>query len=76
MEETIFLNGGRLTLIKSVLHGMPTYLLSIFSMPAALEKKMNSIKNRFLWDENEDVKRIHLVKRQVVLRDKKGVEWV
>lgn len=51
--------GGRLTLINSVLDGMPTYLMSLFSMPALVEKKMNSLRNQFLWEGNA-TKRDHI----------------
>lgn len=39
---------GKLTLINGVVDGMPTYLMSLFSMPAAVEKNINSMRNLFL----------------------------
>lgn len=56
MEEAVLSFGGRLTLINSVLDGMPMYLMSLFVMPAAVEKKMNSLRNQFLWEGNESKK--------------------
>lgn len=63
--------GGKLTLINSVLDGIPTYTMSLFRMPASIEKKLDSIRKQFLWDGNSDKKKIHLVKWQVVIEDKK-----
>ena len=39
--------GGRLTLIKSVLSNLPTYYLSIYKMPVAVEKKLEALRNNF-----------------------------
>lgn len=36
-------------------------------MPAAVEKRLNSLRNEFLWDE-----KVHLVRWQMVTREKKG----
>lgn len=41
--------GGRLTLINSVLSSMPRYTLSIFKVPIAFIKQVDSIRCRFLW---------------------------
>lgn len=64
--------GGRFTLVNSVLDGMSTYLMSLFSMPVNVEKRMNSLRSQFSWEGNVDKKRFHLVKWEVVLKDKKG----
>uniref|UniRef100_A0A0V0HYS6 Putative ovule protein n=1 Tax=Solanum chacoense TaxID=4108 RepID=A0A0V0HYS6_SOLCH len=63
---------GRLTLINSILDSMPSYLMSLFAMPDAIERKMNSMRNKFLWEGNRSNKKIHLVRWQVVTRAKEG----
>ena len=39
--------GGRVTLLKSVLGSLTTYYLSIFKVPGAVEKVLESLRNRF-----------------------------
>ncbi|GJZ83465.1 RNA-directed DNA polymerase, eukaryota, reverse transcriptase zinc-binding domain protein [Tanacetum coccineum] len=39
--------GGRLSLIKSVLGHLPSYYMSIYSMPSSVIKKLESMRNRF-----------------------------
>ena len=39
---------GRVTLLKSVLGSLTTYYLSIFKVPSAVEKVLESLRNRFL----------------------------
>ena len=41
--------GGRLTLIRSVLSSIPTYFLSLFSIPASVAAKLEAIQRKFLW---------------------------
>ncbi|KAG5585520.1 hypothetical protein H5410_045954 [Solanum commersonii] len=36
--------GGRLTLIKSVLDALPTYMLSLFPLPKSIGKKLNKLR--------------------------------
>ncbi|XP_049367921.1 uncharacterized protein LOC125832768 [Solanum verrucosum] len=36
--------GGRLTLIKSVLDGLPTYMMSLFPIPKSIEKRLNRVR--------------------------------
>ncbi|KAJ4839691.1 hypothetical protein Tsubulata_006579 [Turnera subulata] len=42
--------GGRVTLIKSVLTGLPIYLMSLFKVPVGVLKKMRSTIRRFFWN--------------------------
>jgi hypothetical protein len=53
--------GGRVALIKSTLSNLHTYLLSLFSIPADVAKRIEKIQQDFFWGGlNEEVK-IHLV---------------
>jgi hypothetical protein len=49
--------GGRVTLIKSTLSNMPTYMLSLFPILADVAKRIEKIQRDFLWGGlNEDFK--------------------
>jgi len=54
--------GGRLTLTKSVLDGMPTYMMSLFPIPKSIEKKLNRVRRAFLWQGNKEKRGYNLVK--------------
>ena len=45
--------GGRLTLLKSTLSSLPTYFLSLFTIPKAVAARMESIQRNFLWRSSE-----------------------
>ncbi|XP_049399756.1 uncharacterized protein LOC125863802 [Solanum stenotomum] len=44
--------GGRVTLINSVLDALPTYMMSVFHMPANVIDRMDAIRRNFLWQGN------------------------
>ena len=64
-------SGGRLTLVNSVLDTLPSYLMSIFPMPASVIKKIDVLIRNFVWQGNEDNK-YHLVKWEELLVNKKA----
>jgi hypothetical protein len=58
--------GARVTLIKTTLSNLPTYMLSLFPIPAYVVKRIEKIQRDFLWGgKNEEVK-FHLVEREKV----------
>ncbi|WMV13372.1 hypothetical protein MTR67_006757 [Solanum verrucosum] len=63
--------GGRLTLINSVLDSLPTYMITLFPIPARVIKRLDSIRRKFLWHGNKERKGFNLVKRKVVTTVKK-----
>uniref|UniRef100_A0A803N7Q2 Reverse transcriptase zinc-binding domain-containing protein n=1 Tax=Chenopodium quinoa TaxID=63459 RepID=A0A803N7Q2_CHEQI len=58
--NSLFLSpAGRLTLIKSVLSSLGTYVLSILKCPMGILKKINSIIAKFWWMGNKDCKGVY-----------------
>ena len=49
--------GGRLTLLKSTLSNLPTYYLSLFTIPSHVANKLEKIQRDFLWGDSK----LHLV---------------
>ena len=49
--------GGRLTLLKSTLSSLPTYYLSLFTIPSHVANKLKKIQRDFLWGDSK----LHLV---------------
>lgn len=54
-------------MISSALGGIPTDLMSLFHLPGNVEKKLNTIRSNFLWEENAEKRKIHVVKWQNVI---------
>ncbi|RVW56027.1 putative ribonuclease H protein [Vitis vinifera] len=63
--------GGRLTLIRSTLASMPTYLMSLLRMPRVVKLRLEKIQRDFLWGGGALEKRPHLAKWAVVCTHKK-----
>ena len=53
--------GGRLTLLKSTLLSLPTYYLSLFTIPQHIADRLERIQRSFLWESSNDVFRYLLV---------------
>ncbi|KAL4653850.1 hypothetical protein ACB092_01G335600 [Castanea dentata] len=49
--------GGRLMLLKSTLSSLPTYFLSLFTIPTHVANKIEKLQRDFLWGDSK----IHLV---------------
>ena len=52
---------GRLTLIRSVLSNMPTYLLSLFQLPKKVKLRLDKIQRNFLWGGGSPERKFHLI---------------
>ena len=53
--------GGRLTLLKSTLSSLPTYYLSLFTIPKVVVERLESIQRNFLWGFSEECFKYPLV---------------
>ena len=53
--------GGRVTIIKSTLSNLPTYFLSLFSIPAAVANCIEKFQRDFLWGGLGEESKYHLV---------------
>ena len=53
--------GGRLILLKSTLSSLPTYFLSLFTIPQTMAARIERIQRNFLWGASEDVFKYPLV---------------
>lgn len=53
--------GGRLTLIKNTLANLPTYFLSMLTIPTKFAKRLEKNQCNFLWSDDESKRRFHLV---------------
>ena len=61
---------GRLTLLKACLASSPIYLMSSIKIPKLVIDMINSHMGRFLWNNNEDKHKYHLVHWQLVAQKK------
>ena len=46
--------GGRLTLLKSTLSSLPTYFLSLFTIPVAVADRLERVQRNFLWGSSDE----------------------
>ncbi|XP_026399497.1 uncharacterized protein LOC113295375 [Papaver somniferum] len=44
---------GKIALINSVLASLPVYYMSLFVMPASVDKSLEQIMRKFLWNDNK-----------------------
>lgn len=63
--------GGRLTLIKSVLDSLSTYVMSLSSIPSKVVKKLDKLRRIFLWLGCKEGSGYNLVKWETILLTKK-----
>ncbi|WMV45676.1 hypothetical protein MTR67_039061 [Solanum verrucosum] len=67
--------GGRHILINFVLDSLPIYVISLFTIPAKVAKKLDKLRRDFLWHGCKENKGYNLVKWVIVLhrKDKGGL---
>lgn len=64
---------GKLTLIKSTLVSFPIYHLLLFSIPRSVDERLNKLVREFLWNDKNELRKLHLVKWKTVYETlKKG----
>ncbi|RVW65596.1 putative ribonuclease H protein [Vitis vinifera] len=63
--------GGRITLIRSTLASIPTYLMSLMRMPKVVKLRLEKIQRDFLWGGGALEKKPHLIKWGIVCSHKK-----
>ncbi|GKB84663.1 RNA-directed DNA polymerase, eukaryota, reverse transcriptase zinc-binding domain protein [Tanacetum coccineum] len=62
--------GGRLTIAKSVIGSLGICYLSLFPLPAHVNKQLESIRARFFGGIDDNAKKIHCVKWDLILNSK------
>ena len=60
--------GGRLTLLKSTISSLPTYFLSLFTIPKHVAERIERLQRNFLWGGLGDGFKHHLVGWNTVCR--------
>lgn len=63
--------GCRLTLIKSALDSLPTYVISLSPIPSKVVKKLDKLRRNFLWQGCNEGSGYNLVKWETILLSKK-----
>ncbi|XP_019241886.1 PREDICTED: uncharacterized protein LOC109221911 [Nicotiana attenuata] len=69
-KKKLWRYGMRVVLVNSVLDSIPTYVMSLFPLPAKVEKRMDTIRRNFIWQGNKETKAFHLVKWKNVISSK------
>lgn len=66
---------GRRVLVQSALSTLPTYTMQVLALPMGVCKDIDKLCRDFLWGDNGDMRRVHLVNWQEVCvpRDKGGL---
>ncbi|KAK9048994.1 hypothetical protein SSX86_032039 [Deinandra increscens subsp. villosa] len=62
--------GGKATLIKSILGSLPLYYLSLFKAPSVVIKKLEAIRRDFFWGCSNEDKRIAWIAWERILAPK------
>jgi hypothetical protein len=63
--------GGRLTLMHRCLTNVPLYMLSIYSAPKSVIRRIDIHRKNLLWQSGRDYKKNHLAKWEMVCTPKK-----
>jgi hypothetical protein len=65
-KRCLLSKGGRLTLIKSTLSKILTYMLSLFPIPSSVANRLERLQRNFLWGGINEENKFHLVKWPLV----------
>ena len=61
-----------MVLIKFVLSSLPTYFMSVFSVPVGVAKSIEKLQRQFFWNDSGGKRKIHLVDWSTMCRSKKN----
>lgn len=62
--------GGRLILINASLSNVPLYMLSFYKISQGVKEKMDLFRKRLLWQEDQGIRKFHLVQWPVICSPK------
>ncbi|KAL8549530.1 hypothetical protein ACS0TY_008385 [Phlomoides rotata] len=68
-KSKILSQAGKLTIVKSVVQAIPTYLMPCFIIPKTIIEQIEFVIARFLWGQKKDERRVHWLKWDVLCRD-------
>ncbi|XP_074265036.1 uncharacterized protein LOC141587449 [Silene latifolia] len=71
----ILSRAGKEVLIKALANSLPTYVMSVFKIPANFCDELRAIVARFWWGHNEDKRGIHWVSWRKMARPKGAGGW-
>jgi ribonuclease HI len=57
-KEKFLTQAGKEVLLKAVIQAIPTYTMSVFSLPKTLTKEINSIMGKFWWSFKENFNKV------------------
>lgn len=60
-KRQLLSKGGRSTLIKNTLANLPTYCMSLFTIPTFVAKRLEKMERDFLWEGSMEEQKYHLV---------------
>ena len=58
-KSKLLSRGGRMTLLKSTLCSLPIYFMSLFTIPASIDSRLEKIMRDFLWNCNDNGNGLH-----------------
>lgn len=60
-------------LVNNMLDSLPTYMMSLFPLPANIEKKNDALRRNFIWQGNREKKGFYLGKwKTLTISNKEG----
>ena len=64
--------GGRLTIVSSVLGGVPNYWMSMFPVPKGVVKELENLRRDFFWGKKEEGKAIPWIRWNTACKKKEN----